>query len=104
MLAAAFQTAAFLFLLAVALLVFSIFVAFLAPPLGRVRPGFATVLAYVGAELVALVAAIWLVVEISSVELVPVVLSLAIAAVVFAPGLVAKIPLPAAAAGLLGRK
>ncbi|MCD0421682.1 hypothetical protein LOC51_31080 [Rubrivivax sp. JA1024] len=105
MLAATLQTAAFLFLLLVALLVFSVFVAFTAPPLTKSpKPGFTTVLMYFAAELAALIVAIWLVVQVSSFELLPVLIALAIAAVVFAPQLVAKIPLPEPVAGFLGRK
>jgi hypothetical protein len=104
MLAATFQTAAFVFLLLVALLVVSVFIAFTAPALGRAKPGFTTVLLYFAAEFVGLIAAIWIVAQVSSLELLPVLIALAIAAVVFAPQLVAKIPLPAAVTGLLGKK
>lgn len=104
MLAATFQTAAFLFLLLVALLVVSVFIAFTAPPLGRSRPGLTTVLLYFAAELAAVIAAVWIVAQVSSLELLPVLIALAIAAVVFAPQLVAKIPFPPAVTGLLGKK
>ena len=105
MLAATLQTAAFLFLLLVALLVFSVFVAFTAPSLTKSpKPTFTTVLMYVAAELAALIVAIWLVVQVSAFELLPVLIALAIAAVVFAPQLVARIPLPPALAGFLGKK
>jgi hypothetical protein len=105
MLAATLQTAAFLFLLLVALLVFSVFVAFTAPRLTKApKPSFTTVLLYFAGELVALIFAIWLVVQVSSFELLPVLIALAIAAIVFAPQLVAKIPMPPAVAGLLGKK
>jgi len=105
MLAATLQTAAFLFLLLVALLVVSVFIAFTAPALTKApKPTFTTVLLYVAAELLALIVAIWIVVQVSGFELLPVLIALAIAAVVFAPQLVAKIPLPPAVAGLLGKK
>lgn len=105
MLATTFQTAAFLFLLLVAVLVVAIFIAFTAPPVGKLpRPGLTTVLLYLAAELAALFVAIWLVVQVSELELLPVLISLAIAAVVFAPQLVAKIQLPTAVTGLLGKR
>ncbi|WP_322517201.1 hypothetical protein SR870_06495 [Rhodopseudomonas palustris] len=105
MLAATFQTAAFLFLLLVAVLVVAVFIAFLAPPLGKLaRPSLTTVLLYLAAELAALVVAVWLVAQVSAFELLPVLIALAIAALVFAPQLVARIPLPAAVTGLLGKK
>ncbi|ABE39919.1 hypothetical protein [Rhodopseudomonas pseudopalustris] len=105
MLAATFQTAAFLFLLLVAVLTVAVFIAFTAPPLtGSSRPGFTTVLLYLAAELAALIVAIWLVVQVSELELLPVLIALGIAAVVFAPQLVARIPLPAAVTGFLGKK
>jgi hypothetical protein len=105
MLAATFQTAAFLFLLLTALLVFSVFVAFTVQPLTKSpRQSFTNVVLYFAAELAALIFAIWLVVQVSSFELLPVLIALAIAAVVFAPQLVAKIPVPPAVAGLLGKK
>ncbi|MGP9810898.1 hypothetical protein ACTZWT_05225 [Rhodopseudomonas sp. NSM] len=105
MLAATFQTAAFLFLLLVAVLVVAVFIAFLAPPLGKLpRPGLTTVLLYLAAELAALVFAIWLVAQVSAFELLPVLIALAIAALVFAPRLVSRIPLPASVTGLLGKK
>ncbi|MBI5129664.1 MAG: hypothetical protein HZA66_09500 [Rhodopseudomonas palustris] len=105
MLAATFQTAAFLFLLLVAVLVVAVFIAFIAKPLDRLpRPSLTTVLLYLAAELAALVVAVWLVVQVSEFELLPVLIALAIAAVVFAPQLVARIPLPAAVTGLLGKR
>lgn len=105
MLAATFQTAAFLFLLLVALLIIAVFIAFTAPPVGKLpRSGLTTVLLYLAAELAALFLAVWLVVQVSELELLPVLIALAIAAVVFAPQLVARIPLPAAVTGLLGKR
>lgn len=105
MLAATFQTAAFLFLLLIALLVVAVVIAFAAPPVGKLaRPGLPNVLLYLAAELAAVFVAVWLVAQVSEFELLPVLIALAIAAVVFAPQLVAKIPLPAAVTGLLGKK
>ena len=105
MLAATFQTVAFLFLLLIALLVVAVVIAFTAPPVGKLtRPGLTTVLLYLAAELAALFVAVWLVVQISAFELLPVLIALAIAAVVFAPNLVAKIPLPASVAGFIGKR
>lgn len=105
MLAATFQTAAFLFLLLVALLIIAIFIGFTAPPIGKLpRSGLTTVLLYLAAELAALFLALWLVVQVSELELLPVLIALAIAAVVFAPQLVARIPLPAAVTSLLGKR
>jgi hypothetical protein len=105
MLAATFQTAAFLFLLLIALLVVAVFIAFTAKPLGKPsRPSLTTVLLSLAAEFAALVVAVWLVVQVSEFELLPVLIALAIAAVVFAPQLVARIPLPAAVTGILGKK
>jgi uncharacterized membrane protein len=62
------------------------------------------VLLSLAAEFAALVVAVWLVVQVSEFELLPVLIALAIAAVVFAPQLVARIPLPAAVTGILGKK
>jgi hypothetical protein len=105
MLAATFQTAAFLFLLLVALLVVAVFIAFTAPAVAKLsRPGLTTVLLYLAAELAAVFVAVWLVVQISELELLPVLIALAIAAVVFAPQLVARIPLPAGLTGFLGKR
>ncbi|RJF69980.1 hypothetical protein [Rhodopseudomonas palustris] len=105
MLAATFQTAAFLFLLLIALLVVALVIAFTVPPVAKLtRPGLTTVLLYLAAELAALFVAIWLVAQVSELELLPVLIALAIAAVVFAPQLVAKIPLPAAVTGFLGKR
>ncbi|MCG6204394.1 hypothetical protein LPW26_07090 [Rhodopseudomonas sp. HC1] len=104
MLAATFQTAAFLFLLLIALLVVAVVIGFTAPPVGKLaRSGLTTVLLYLAAELAALFVAVWLVVQVSEFELLPVLISLAIAAVVFAPQLVARIPLPAAFTGFFGK-
>ena len=66
--------------LLVALLAVSVFIAFIVPPLSKSRPSFTTVLLYVIAELAALVIAVWLVVQVSSFELLPVLIALAIAA------------------------
>lgn len=105
MLAATFQTAAFLFLLLIALLAVAVGIAFTAPPVGKLaRPGLTMVLLYLAVELAALVVAIWLVVQVSEFELLPVLIALAIAAVVFAPQLIARIPLPAAVTGFLGKR
>jgi hypothetical protein len=105
MLSATLQTAAFLFLLLAVSIVFAVFVAFMAPPASK-SPGlsFTTTLLYVAAELAALVFALWIVVSISGYDLLPILIALALAAVVFMPQLVAKIPLPAAVSGLLGKK
>jgi len=105
MLAATLQTAAFLFLLLIAVMVVSVFVAFMAPPASKTpAPSFTTVLLYFAAELAALAFAVWIVVSISGYELLPILIALAVVAVVFMPQLVAKIPVPAAVTGLLGKK
>ena len=105
MLAATFQTAAFLFLLLVAVLVVAAFIAFTAPSVGKLsRPCLTTVLLYLAVELAALFFAVWLVVQVSELDLLPVLIALAIAAIVFAPQFVARIPLPAALTGFLGKR
>ncbi|NVN86491.1 MAG: hypothetical protein HXX15_10425 [Rhodopseudomonas sp.] len=105
MLAATLQTAAFLFLLLIVMMVFSVFVAFMAPPVSKSPAlSFTSVLLYFAAELAALICAVWIVVEISGFDLLPILIALAVAAVVFMPQLVAKIPVPAAVTGMLGKK
>ncbi|KIZ37859.1 MULTISPECIES: hypothetical protein [Rhodopseudomonas] len=105
MLAATLQTAAFLFLLLLVVLAFAVFVAFMAPPAAKpTLPGFTTMAIYLTAELAALVCAVWIVVQVSGFELLPILIALALAAVIFMPRLVSRIPVPGAVTGLLGKK
>jgi hypothetical protein len=105
MLAAIFDFASFLFLLLLAVLTFAVAVAFVAPPASRPpRPSFYTLLLYLAAELAALVVAVMIVFSIADHDVLPSLIALALAAVIFTPQLVAKIPVPAAVTGFLNRK
>jgi hypothetical protein len=105
MLAAIIDTAAFLFLLLIVVLVFGVTVALLAPPVGRPpRQGFYAVLLYLAFELAALFCAISIVAWIGASAALSILLALVIAAVVFVPQLVARIPVPAAVTNVLNRK
>jgi hypothetical protein len=105
MLAAVLDFAAFLFVLLVVLLVFAAFVAFLVPPATKSpRPSFYTLLMYLAAELAVLFIAVSVVISIGDYHVLPSLLALAIAAVIFTPQLVAKIPMPAAVTQFLNKK
>jgi hypothetical protein len=86
------DTASFLFLLLAVVLVFGVFVAFFVPPAGNLS--LPMIGLYVVAELAALALALIVVFQISNFDVLPTLVGLAVAAVVFVPGLVAKLPIP----------
>lgn len=104
MLAAILDAVSSLFLFAVVLIVFSVAVALFAPAIKVAQQGFLTVLAYLAAELVVLFVALWLVSGIARLDVLPLLLAAGVAALVFVPGLAAKIPVPAGIGNLLKRK
>jgi hypothetical protein len=105
MLAAVFDFASFLFLLLLVVLTLAVVVAFAVPPATKSpRPSFYTLLAYLAAELAALVVAVIIVFSIADHDVLPSLIALALAAVIFTPQLVAKIPVPAAVGNFLNKK
>jgi hypothetical protein len=105
MLATVLDFAAFLFVLLIVVLAFAAFVAFLVPPVAKSpRPSFYTLLMYLTAELTILVCAVAVVFSIGDYHVLPSLIALAIAAVIFTPQLVAKIPVPAAVTQFLNKK
>ncbi|HEY0330547.1 MAG TPA: hypothetical protein VGC77_15795 [Rhodopseudomonas sp.] len=92
-----------LFLAAIVVILFSLLVANFAPTIKSTQPGFVTVLAYLVAELAALVVALWIVSGVAQYDLLPTLLAAGIAALIFVPGLAAKLPSPAAVTGLFKR-
>ncbi|ABD88230.1 hypothetical protein [Rhodopseudomonas palustris] len=92
-----------LFLAAIVVILFSLLVATFAPTIKSTQQGFLTVLAYLLAELAALFCALWIVSGIAQYDLLPTLLAAAVAALIFVPGLAAKLPSPAAVTGLFKR-
>ncbi|MBB5045722.1 FtsH-binding integral membrane protein [Rhodopseudomonas rhenobacensis] len=92
-----------IFLAVIVVLLFSLVVTNFAPTIKSTQQGFLTVLAYLAAELVALFVALWIVSGIAQYDLLPTLLAAGIAALIFVPGLAAKLPSPAAVTGLFKR-
>jgi hypothetical protein len=103
MLAALFDAVSSLFLFAVVVLLFAIAVAYFAPVIKVNQQGFFTVLAYLAGEVAVLFVALWIVSGIASLGILPMLLAIAIAALIFVPGLAAKIPVPANLGGIFKR-
>jgi hypothetical protein len=103
MIAAILDAVSSLFLFTVVVLLFSIAVAFFAPAIKVTQQGFFTVLAYLGGELAVLFVALWIVSGITGLDVLPMLLAIAVAALIFVPGLAGKIPVPANIGGIFKR-
>ena len=103
MLAAVLEAMSALFLYAVVILVFSIAVALFAPPIKVAQQSFWTVLAYFAGEVAVFLVALWIVSGLASMGLLSILLAGVVVALVFVPGLAAKIPVPANVTGMFKR-
>ena len=103
MLAAILDAVSSLFLFTVVVLLFAIAVALFAPVIKVTQQGFFTVLAYFAGELAALFVALWIVSGITHLDVLPMLLAIGLAALIFVPGLAAKIPVPANIGGMFKR-
>jgi hypothetical protein len=92
MLMSVLDTASFVFLLVAVVLVFGVFVAFFVPHATKLS--LPVIGVYVVAELAALALALMVVFQISNFDVLPTLVALAVAAVVFVPSVVAKLPIP----------